>query len=773
MKPLLLLSILLFFQAITIAQSGTIKGIIEEENGPLPGASLLIKGTTTGTQTDFDGKYTLECQVGDIIIVNYVGYSSWEFEVTQDMMGITNEYIPVKKKAVQTVTNESFSKGIPKQNDSLYTAPILQKTAYGYNRKFGNSLYNIQDITLKNKLFTITSSDLRTAYEINLASFTGVENVANSTIYANKTFKNPLNTSHSLSAGLYEDNHKLIELNGSLRSFADFYNLTNNSKSHIGAKFQSRLDKWEIESYASAHWSKNNFANLNGFQNKILEKVATTNVLNVEELFTRLESQLQTSEYIAKASVSTYFTDWLDVSTMINTIISNRDELSNQDFITQNISLNLSKNWKNNTVQSKTELKTDFDLSDDIGIDTSTQFRATSTSLDFLGINRSSNTLFQNQDLSKFTTELSNTVTADFQDAIYLILSNNSFSSTLQNNHWFQPSATVTVIPTSLINNLRGEFLNYLSFSGRISNAIKDAPLWYGNYSHNSLTIDENKLLNFSNKFELFAHPNLELERTNGFEITSTVKLANNDISIDFGYYKNTNKNGVFPILENDRFNLSNVATTQTKGFDADMSAILLHGYDKDLDWRAGVTLSRKLTITTKLNNAQTAIPISGFSTVNGNLIEGEVAGIIVDRNGIIIGDPTPDYTLSHYQEFKTGRLKWQFSLDYQQGGNTWDARKKSLDISNQPDQAFIEDASFISLSNLQVSYEFSEIKNRQTSFFRSFKVAATLNNLLLWSRFEGASPYNNLFDTALGNNFQLYNTPNVSTIGFKINAKI
>jgi hypothetical protein len=40
---------------ITFAQSKTISGIVSDESGPLPGVSIIIKGTGTGTETDFDG----------------------------------------------------------------------------------------------------------------------------------------------------------------------------------------------------------------------------------------------------------------------------------------------------------------------------------------------------------------------------------------------------------------------------------------------------------------------------------------------------------------------------------------------------------------------------------------------------------------------------------------------------------------------------------------------------------------------------------------------
>lgn len=771
MKSQLFYIFFLICNSITLAQSGTIKGVIEEDNGPLPGASLVIKGTTTGTQTDFDGNYTLDCTVGDIIVVSYIGYSSWEFEVSIEMMGLESATHPVKKEAVQTITNNAFSDGIAVQQDSLVGIPALQNTAYGYTHTSGYGFTDIKDITNNKKVYSITTNDPRTAFEINLNTYTGIENVALSGIYNANTFESPVFSTHSISAGLYKDGSTALEINGSYATHSDFYGLTQNSKRRVQAKYETVLGSWKLSTQAGANGSRQSFANLNGFQNKILQQVASDQNLDIGQLFENLESQEINAEYSALGSIAKDLTTWLAFNSSINTIYSNKEEASNQNALTDN--LNLLKKWNNVTWQSNTSFNTDIDLSEEINFTTSTQFKINQYSIDFIGLDRNDNTFFQTSNLSKFTTEFNNTITLDYNNYAYLTLANNSFTSSLQNDEWLIPNAVLSIVPTHFIYDLQGNFINYISFTGRYSSSIKETPLRYANSSHNTLLIDENQLNDFSNKIELFADPSIALEQSNGFEITSTLKLADRDISIDFSYSQNNHENVVFPILENNTFILSNVANTETKGFDTDISANLLHGYDKDLDWRAGLTFSRKRTITTQVTNGQSKIPISGLRSVNGNLIAGEVVGIITDRNGLIIGDPTPNFNLTHYQEFKTGSLKWQFYLDFQSGGDLWNARGSALDNTQQSDQSFLEDSSYLSLSSLQVSYEFIKKSNSKTCFFRNLRLSASLNNLLLWSAFDEASPYSNILDTALGNSFQLYNTPNTSTIGFKITTKI
>ena len=64
-----------------IAKHKTIHGIVSDPAGPLPGATILVKGTTRGAQTDFDGKYTIKASKGETLIFSYVGYTSKQFKI--------------------------------------------------------------------------------------------------------------------------------------------------------------------------------------------------------------------------------------------------------------------------------------------------------------------------------------------------------------------------------------------------------------------------------------------------------------------------------------------------------------------------------------------------------------------------------------------------------------------------------------------------------------------------------------------------------------------
>ena len=56
----------------------SVKGIVLDDQGPVPGASIIIKGTTKGTVTDFDGNFVLNIPKGATIVVSFIGYADKE-----------------------------------------------------------------------------------------------------------------------------------------------------------------------------------------------------------------------------------------------------------------------------------------------------------------------------------------------------------------------------------------------------------------------------------------------------------------------------------------------------------------------------------------------------------------------------------------------------------------------------------------------------------------------------------------------------------------------
>lgn len=64
-------------------QNGKITGTVEDEFGPVAGASVVVKGTTNGTITDMDGNFLLDgVKSGDVIQISFIGYSTQEIKYT-------------------------------------------------------------------------------------------------------------------------------------------------------------------------------------------------------------------------------------------------------------------------------------------------------------------------------------------------------------------------------------------------------------------------------------------------------------------------------------------------------------------------------------------------------------------------------------------------------------------------------------------------------------------------------------------------------------------
>jgi len=96
---------------------------------PLPGATVVIKGTTNGTTTNFDGEFSLKCQKIDILIFNFVGYSSQEL--------IAQKTININLILDNSLENIVITGGIQRRNCSTFQ----NSTNQGEKRWIGANLF--------------------------------------------------------------------------------------------------------------------------------------------------------------------------------------------------------------------------------------------------------------------------------------------------------------------------------------------------------------------------------------------------------------------------------------------------------------------------------------------------------------------------------------------------------------------------------------------------------------------------------------------------------
>ena len=108
--------LLVFLMQLGFAQEKTISGVVSDTSGlALPGVNIIIKGTNTGVQTDFDGNYTLKVNVGDVIVISYLGLKTQEITVgssntinvsMEEDMDLLDEVVVI---AYGTTTKEAFT----------------------------------------------------------------------------------------------------------------------------------------------------------------------------------------------------------------------------------------------------------------------------------------------------------------------------------------------------------------------------------------------------------------------------------------------------------------------------------------------------------------------------------------------------------------------------------------------------------------------------------------------------------------------------------------
>lgn len=84
-----LVLLLVLVAQLTFAQERVVSGSVSDNSGmPLPGVSVLIKGTKTGTQTDFDGKFSIKASTSQILVFSYIGMRTQEIAASSSSINV-------------------------------------------------------------------------------------------------------------------------------------------------------------------------------------------------------------------------------------------------------------------------------------------------------------------------------------------------------------------------------------------------------------------------------------------------------------------------------------------------------------------------------------------------------------------------------------------------------------------------------------------------------------------------------------------------------------
>jgi len=84
-----LVLLLVLIAQLTFAQERAVSGTVSDNTGmPLPGVSVLVKGTKTGTQTDFDGKFSIKASSNQILVISYIGMKTQEVAASSTSINV-------------------------------------------------------------------------------------------------------------------------------------------------------------------------------------------------------------------------------------------------------------------------------------------------------------------------------------------------------------------------------------------------------------------------------------------------------------------------------------------------------------------------------------------------------------------------------------------------------------------------------------------------------------------------------------------------------------
>ncbi len=941
--------LLLLFSTSIFSQERTLKGVLEDEEGePLPGVNVVIKGTNTGTQTDFDGNYSIDCNVGDVLVFSFIGMDTKEVVITSDMFNDDNKEIKIKQEAVSHIISDKYIEAITLKNKKAnnFNIPDISNSRYKYRNNTSYLQYErIKSIEIqkeKNKV-QLTYFEPDIFYEVGWNTTTGVQFVkqsnlpklqqtfaqgqpfegqntyfgpdsnvffsygprlsnlqfnaidtpydqngvlipigsgsgANSIAYDNEIFDTSFKTINTVFFNVATDKDYL-GLEYKDERIRDIFDKENNRFHEVALRYNNLSNTEKNSTWdASLKYTtqEDNQPNLNGFFNTVLltnwatpvsfenrQGVALENGLqrsfssqNFNNPFWLLDfnrNQITQDALIAGVQNTFRFSDVVTLNTNISNTYTTRAErfgvIPNTAGFTNGFASD--KEFDTNTFNAtalfsftKTYKKSEIDFNSKVDytnkdLKYSLQEQTGFTPLTFDAPETISN---NNKTINRNTLRLSNMFAYNIIDwNTKISFTNSSYVSSIQNDKWFLPNLQVDI---NLREALDMYWLNRLKISAGAALEINETPLYYANQSHNSLDITPQQIQGFVSNDDLFVSDDLQLEEKKSYSISTQIGFElfhNKNIDLSILYYHHTDEKVVFPVESEGQFQLQNSADINNYGLEASLHLSSYH--------YGGFTYSPSLVFTWYRNEVkriysdEDRIPIAGFSTISKNLIPGQSAGVIVgsayardsennmiiDDQGFplvattskIIGDPTPDFTIGFSNSFYYRKLRLNFLIDYQKGGDVWNGTQNVLnylgtseqsaneraitgfvfdgvttqgtpnttiiDFAN-PENAISEnrftrygfegvaeeaivDGSFINLKSVDISYQIK--RKGDHDFIREFDVGIYGKNLFTYNKYDGASPFRNLFDHTSARGLQFFNTPIISEIGVTLKLKL
>ncbi|WP_242091679.1 SusC/RagA family TonB-linked outer membrane protein [Aestuariivivens sediminicola] len=199
---------------LTFAQEKTITGVVSDDSGlPLPGTTVLVKGTSTGVSTDFDGKYSINASTGQVLVFSFVGYKNEEKTIgssniinvlmqedvssleevvvvaygTQKKEALTGSVGEVKTEIIEQITSSNVVQGIVGKVAGVQVvnnsgqpgaAPTVRIRGIGSINASNEPLYVVNGVPFSGSITSINPSDIE--------SFTVLKDAAAAALYGSR-----------------------------------------------------------------------------------------------------------------------------------------------------------------------------------------------------------------------------------------------------------------------------------------------------------------------------------------------------------------------------------------------------------------------------------------------------------------------------------------------------------------------------------------------------------------------------------------------------------
>ena len=208
----LLMFIAVVFFALDVSAQTTVSGHVKDDTGEdVIGASVMEKGTSNGTVTDFDGKFTLQCKSGATLVISFIGYNPQEVKA-KDGLEITlkedvaqlNEVVVVgygsmaKKEissSVVQISKDQFNQGAASDPMALIAGKVAGLNVASSADANPNAMTNIQvrgagSLTASNGplivIDGIAGGDLRNIATQDVESITVLKDAGSAAIYGTR-----------------------------------------------------------------------------------------------------------------------------------------------------------------------------------------------------------------------------------------------------------------------------------------------------------------------------------------------------------------------------------------------------------------------------------------------------------------------------------------------------------------------------------------------------------------------------------------------------------